>query len=244
MSNTRQVAIGWLAYATDLGDGLPAAKGANGTLIGGDLNWTLAPANFDDSILMNGTLSSLAPYLKSSKVFKCPADKYEIAGSPGPRIRSISINGVLAGEGGGSGPTVQGTGPGQRLYFGAGGLGIGKPVLRMSELVSPGPAMTFLTLDEHADSLSDALFMHDPGYPAGSEKWRDLPASYHCGAGSISYCDGHSEIHKWKDGPSPSAKILYPVRYIDWSTSSDRSLNMVKSDAYEWLDARMPYKQQ
>jgi prepilin-type processing-associated H-X9-DG protein len=27
----------------------------------------------------------------------------------------------------------------------------------------------------------------------------DCPASYHGGAGALSFADGHSEIHKWQD---------------------------------------------
>ena len=28
----------------------------------------------------------------------------------------------------------------------------------------------------------------------------DEPASYHNGAGGLSFADGHSEIHKWQEG--------------------------------------------
>jgi len=27
----------------------------------------------------------------------------------------------------------------------------------------------------------------------------DCPASYHDGSGALSFADGHSEIHKWRD---------------------------------------------
>jgi prepilin-type N-terminal cleavage/methylation domain-containing protein len=238
MSNARQVGIGWLSYCTDLQDALPPA----GSLVGGNLDWTLNAQNFDESILLDSSQSALAPYLRSSKVFKCPADKYEINGSPGPRIRSISMNGVLAGEGGGSGPVVQGT-AGGRTFYGSGNLGVGKPVLKTSDLTSPGPAMTFLTLDEHADSLSppggDFLFSFDPGWTPPVEHWRDLPASYHCGAGSFSFCDGHAEIHKWfNDG----GYTVYPVKYITWKGSPGQLANISKSRDYEWMDDHMPYR--
>jgi prepilin-type processing-associated H-X9-DG protein len=30
-----------------------------------------------------------------------------------------------------------------------------------------------------------------------SNAWQDLPASYHNGAGTFSFADGHAETHKW-----------------------------------------------
>jgi len=231
LSNTRQIGIAWLAYGTDLQDQLPPASG----LIAGGLTWTLDPANFDDSLLM-GTNSSISVYLRSSKVFKCPADKYEIPGSPGPRIRSISVNGVL----GGSGPTVQGQGPGNRKYYGA-----GFPCKRTSDLQAPGPSNIFLSLDEHADSLTppggDGLFQFDPGFLPGQEKWRDLPASYHNGSCSFSFTDGHSEIHKWRN---ENGYTVYPVRFTSWGNSQERNINLGRNKDYEWMDDHMPYQNQ
>src|SRR5205807_2109563 len=69
MSNTRQIAIAWVAYSTDLGDKLPSNK----ALVGGDVDWLPNQADGDDSILMDPAQSSIANYLKSAKVFKCPA---------------------------------------------------------------------------------------------------------------------------------------------------------------------------
>ena len=58
------------------------------------------------------------------------------------------------------------------------------------------PALTYVTLDEQGDSINDGFFI-DPLTPAA---WGDIPASYHCGAGSFSFADGHAEVHKWIDG--------------------------------------------
>jgi prepilin-type N-terminal cleavage/methylation domain-containing protein/prepilin-type processing-associated H-X9-DG protein len=243
LSNTRQIAIGWVAYSTDLGDKLPLNKG----LVGGSVDWIANQANQDDSILMDGNQSSIAPYLKSARVFKCPADNYvspaQSSATPAitHRVRTIAFNGACTGEGG-SAPDVKGAGPGNRAYFGNGGT-VGK-ASSMSDLQTPGPSAIFLTLDEHPDSVNDALFMFDPGLPVGSEKWRDLPAALHGKAGSFSFCDGHSEIHKWQAGPSPSAITVYPIRYISWGTSTDKDINLVKSIDYEWIDEHMPYRNQ
>src|ERR1051326_4047066 len=38
------------------------------------------------------------------------------------------------------------------------------------------------------------------GYPSGTTSMPDMPASYHNGAGGFSFADGHSEVHRWRDG--------------------------------------------
>ena len=67
----------------------------------------------------------------------------------------------------------------------------------------PNPSMTYLTLDEHPDSINDAFFVTDPA----AANWQDRPASYHNGACGFSFADGHAEIHRWL-----GSKIKVPVR--------------------------------
>jgi prepilin-type N-terminal cleavage/methylation domain-containing protein/prepilin-type processing-associated H-X9-DG protein len=211
MNNTKQITLGALMYTTDNGDNLipnPGWLDCGGGATQSQMDWGGGPGNINTECLLDPTRSAIAPYLKSTAVLKCPADKYQSPQNVGQRVRSISMNGALAGTGG-SGPTVQGAGPdGKRLYYGS-GQGTKRAAQKMADLVTPGPSMVFYVLDEHADSVNDATFMFDPGYMPGTEKWRDLPASYHGGAGSLSFADGHAEIHKWLDG-----RTLEPVMYI------------------------------
>jgi prepilin-type processing-associated H-X9-DG protein len=39
------------------------------------------------------------------------------------------------------------------------------------------------------------------GWPDKPQQWYmiDFPGSYHGGAGGLSFADGHSEVHRWKD---------------------------------------------
>ena len=41
--------------------------------------------------------------------------------------------------------------------------------------------------------------------PLYNAEWVDWPASYHDGACGFSFADGHSEIHKWRDGRTTQA---------------------------------------
>ena len=95
--------------------------------------------------------------------------------------------------------------------------------------------MVFVVLDEHGDSINDATFMHNPGAAQNQEKWRDLPASYHNNAGSFSFADGHSEIHKWLEG----SRTAFPVTF-DTTTRPWNGTQVINRD-YEWLQDRMPY---
>ena len=60
-------------------------------------------------------------------------------------------------------------------------------------MIYPGPAQTWVFLDEHPDSINDAGFFNPKGY-----QWVDMPATYHNGACGFAFADGHSEIHKWR----------------------------------------------
>ncbi len=74
---------------------------------------------------------------------------------------------------------------------------------KTASLVRPGPTRTWIFIDEREDSINDGWFAVDmAGYdPRNPGSWRtvDVPASYHGGAGQLSFADGHSEIRPWKD---------------------------------------------
>jgi prepilin-type processing-associated H-X9-DG protein len=68
------------------------------------------------------------------------------------------------------------------------------------DLTVPGPANTWLLVDENPNSINDAWMVEDPSDPSlEAPDWVDLPASYHAGACGVSFCDGHAVIKKWRD---------------------------------------------
>ena len=74
--------------------------------------------------------------------------------------------------------------------------------LKQSNILNPGPAQTFVLLDEREDSINDGYYVVDmAGYPDKPASWKivDFPASYHNSAGGLSFADGHAEIHRWRD---------------------------------------------
>jgi prepilin-type processing-associated H-X9-DG protein len=68
-----------------------------------------------------------------------------------------------------------------------------KHCIKYSDLIYPGPAMTWVFVDEHPDSINDAGFFNPT-----QTTIVDTPAAYHNGACGFAMADGHSEIHKWR----------------------------------------------
>src|SRR6202000_1210039 len=85
-------------------------------------------------------------------------------------------------------PTFENADGTGRIWFSA---------VKATDLSLPGPGKIFTFMDEHPDSIDDGLFMNDPGYAPGNERWRNFPASYHNGAAGVSFADGHVEMHTW-----------------------------------------------
>ncbi len=248
MSNTKQLTLGWLLYYPDNDDKLMLNPG----WVAGAMMWNSGTDNTNTALLVDRTQSLMAKYVASAGVYKCPSD---IVPAPnGTRVRSYSMNGAL----GGKAPTVQGTAPTPpgRNYYGSGapaGAPFSDGALKANDLNEPGPVNIFVVLDEQADSMSavngDATFAFDPGYAPLSERWRDLPASYHDGDGSFSFADGHSEIHKWMNRnrppgpPNLACRTIYPVMGVTYGTSAPWKTNpMGYSIDYEWMQDAMPYK--
>src|SRR5688572_4483724 len=224
MSNTKQLMLGWLLHATDNGDRLMDGKPVDE----GGMGWLPTSfGNTNSAALVDSQQSQMANYVKSSAVWKCPADTYSRPGVPGPRVRSLAMNAALAVgiEVDDTAPTTLG-----RTYL--------KHASKMSDLNKPGPVMVYVFLDEHPDSINDAIFHVIAGRTLANAEWRDLPANQHYGCGAnFSFADGHSEIKKWVEKSGASATCR-PVTYTDLPNLSVRG-----SKDYQWINDRMPYTQ-
>ena len=88
---------------------------------------------------------------------------------------------------------------------------------RQSDMVNPGPAMTFVFVDEPMDRINDGFFVTDMlTYPATTEDICDYPAQYHSGGASFSFADGHSQLKKWT-----TPQLLQPPQWyktLDYPT--------------------------
>jgi prepilin-type N-terminal cleavage/methylation domain-containing protein/prepilin-type processing-associated H-X9-DG protein len=213
MNNTKQMMLGWTMYADDNG-GKPAPNvdhitaplaGESATTpcwVAGVLTLNTASTdNTNISMLLDNSAYPYGAYLgsaiKNPAAFKCPADRSTalIQGKRMPRVRSYSMNNFL-------GSPSRST-PGADPFNNPQGDSPYPPYQKISSIVSP--TLTFVFLDEREDSINDGVFSTDLNPPL--THLRDVPASYHGGAGGFSFADGHSEIHKWT-----SAEILQPIQ--------------------------------
>ncbi len=203
MSSSRQLMLAWRMYAEENRDWLPFGYAVsagppdnrNYVWAKGIINPTVdtAQANWDpETTIKQG---AIWPYCKSTEIFRCPADPSSAVNNLGqrvPRVRGMSMSNWVGGNG--DSPTTN-----YRGYWGLAGRW--KVYRKTTEMLRPGPAKTFVLLDERKDSINDAYFVVEmDGYPnPGTTRVIDYPASYHGGAGGLAFADGHSEIHKWVD---------------------------------------------
>ena len=95
---------------------------------------------------------------------------------------------------------------GGTLWSGPGG-GLSSPpwqlYLKTTDMRDPGPSRTLLFWDQREDSINAGNFGIDmsgyPNQPGLTRFSQDFPASYHNGAGGLSFADGHAEIKRWRD---------------------------------------------
>ena len=193
MSNQKQICLAWKLYVDENhGKFPPNVDQLEQTLnswCDGQMLWQANwPDNIDRAMMMN---SLVGPYVASqANVYKCPADRWSCQEPAGqvPRVRSMSMNGYVGMEI--DALTLQQTVlPGKWQGAGSGYLAFECE----NDLVRLPPSMLWLTMDEQADSINDALLLFAPA----KGTFIDGPADYHDGFGTISFVDGHAEIHRW-----------------------------------------------
>jgi prepilin-type N-terminal cleavage/methylation domain-containing protein len=193
LNNQKQLHLAWHLYGDD-NNKFPSNLDYGSGILPGTPNWTAGGMSYEApvqaralsdatnaSILKDTELTQLARYLKTAEIFKCPADKsYSIRGGVRyPRARSYSMNGYV-------GESTRVIDPRRLNYY------------KSDDLTRPGPASTFLFLDEHEDSINDGFFLVG-GIEDEKLGWDDIPASHHNRGDHFIFMDGHAERHRWTD---------------------------------------------
>jgi prepilin-type N-terminal cleavage/methylation domain-containing protein len=214
LNNHRQLAIAWRMYAEDSRDVVVYASTSTGASAppGGSSNWpddyAWSGAHMDDQganranwdpayDMMKRPLWNLA---KNQAIYKCPSDRSSVqtAGGTKPRILTMSMNLYV----GGFAPKV-GTDPLPNGTAGGWSFADGYMVYPKASMIR-SPAKIFVFLDMREDRVNWSNFMtvmsgFRPYNPSAYELG-DLPGMYHSLACGFSFADGHSELHRWKDG--------------------------------------------
>ena len=210
MNNSRQLALAWIMYADDH-RGLLAYNLGNGPGVIGLTPGTPMSANWANNVLdwevknpdntneMKLVETGLGPYTaKAAAIYRCPSDYVlsdlqRYAGWRG-RVRSYSMNAMVGDAG----------------TFSTGGTNLNNPtyVQFFKMFTVPRPSDIFVFLDEHPDSIDDGYFLNKESVVP---TWNDLPASYHDGAASFSFADGHSEHHRWQNTSTKQPARAYGI---------------------------------
>ena len=70
---------------------------------------------------------------------------------------------------------------------------------KLSDFKTLAPAMGWVLLDEHEDSINGGGFVADVIRRGSASQLIDVPGSYHNGACGFGFADGHAEIKRWND---------------------------------------------
>ena len=178
ISNLHQLQAGWLNYSHDFNDyispndldGKPlpdAGASSNSWIVG----------NASDAVPTNVEAGVLFPYAPNPNSFHCPADHSLNWQSNGLRSRSYSICGYV----GAYHPTEPD----------------GYCVVRVSDMVTPGPSGIWVLADENADCIDDGRLT--VRYPPDT-LIVNIPASRHQNGAVLSCADGHVEHWRWQMG--------------------------------------------
>ena len=179
INNMKQLQLGWTLYSGDNDDKVCRTGGRTV-----NTTTTPIPANYlpggDRANWVHGEAKLPQPefiqkgllwdYITKLEVYKCPGDK-----DPDNK-RSMSMNAWM------NPISTEGLLANTHTIF-----------TRQNQIRNP--SQTWVTIDENPKIINDGWFL----VLATGATWRDVPASYHNDAGSLSFADGHAEIRKWKD---------------------------------------------
>jgi prepilin-type N-terminal cleavage/methylation domain-containing protein/prepilin-type processing-associated H-X9-DG protein len=197
LNNTRQLLMAWTLYADEhdgrlaynLGGGNVSAADGSSQPVDMSPNWANNVLSYDSQNSDNTNSAKLVatgigPYVNTSPTYRCPSD-YALSQAQKSlgwtaRVRSYSMNAMVGDAG----------------SFLKDGRSLSNPdyVQFVKASAIPHAADIFVFLDEHPDTITDGYFANRT-YP---EVWMRLPGSYHDGAASFSFADGHAETHHWR----------------------------------------------
>jgi prepilin-type N-terminal cleavage/methylation domain-containing protein/prepilin-type processing-associated H-X9-DG protein len=220
ISNLKQLIVGWTMYAGDTRDKIVkvADTGNNANLFSqADAQpgrekaaWVLGNVQYNADNATNVEYLKhglLWPYINTAKIYRCPCDVSTVNNVAKTRSMSMScwMNPIAAWS-----PSVK---------------TFSTTVFTKVASISK-PAMTWLTIEENPLTINDGFFVCD----LNETCWVDGPAKYHNNACSVSFADGHSEIHKWTDNDVLSATSTY-TKFSTGKPSKD----------FTWLATRSTY---
>jgi prepilin-type N-terminal cleavage/methylation domain-containing protein/prepilin-type processing-associated H-X9-DG protein len=227
LNNLKQLQLAWNMYANDHDDFIAGNNWQEETAHQSG-NWVsgwLDPrqANNRDNtnilLLLEEKFATLGPYTKAAGVYRCIASKITCRQGTSRHlvVRTVSMSSWMGWKNSGEWT------PGYRVFR------------KTTEMINPGPSQTLVFVDERDDSIDDGYFAIDMATGSASQLV-NFPASYHNGAGGVTFADGHAEIHKWLDPRTKPAQQRGEQR-----TKKEFMMTRDNRDLI-WLQQRATYK--
>lgn len=213
LNNKKQLQLAWHLYTGDNDDRMPP----NGWNIPappqpelglwwaqGYLNYSGGNSeNTNTLLLLDENYARLGPYTKSAAIYKCPSDRsvVKIGKRFYPRVRTVSMNAYLSAWMHCGTPDMEPIGP-----------------QKYSDISQP--SARFIFIDEHPDSIDFVTFwtvdfndyaVWQSQSRGAKAKLASYPAALHNRAATLSFADGHVELHRWMD-PRTSPAPTYAQR--------------------------------
>jgi prepilin-type processing-associated H-X9-DG protein/prepilin-type N-terminal cleavage/methylation domain-containing protein len=188
LSNLKQLQLCWHMYAMDNDDLLVpnnSVVGIGGGAVASGASWCLGSARYDASPtnIQNGMLYG---YNRSVEIYHCPSDDSmieDLGGNPLPqrRVRSYNMSQSVNGF-----PDFDHV---MHDYI--------PSFKKLTQIRNPNFSGCLVFIDEHKDTMYDALFGMPTEFYDNSQTWWDLPANRHNQGANLSFADGHVEHWKW-----------------------------------------------
>jgi len=225
-NNLRQLQLAFQLYAGDHNDQLSPAETSisisNATRWVDGVMTPFLPLRSSDltnrQMLIASGPGHLGPYLQTADVFRCPADRSRtnLTRARGPfRVRSYTMNPYMV--------------YGDWIVLLEDGFEYSpNAFVKSSDFSRTSPAQIWVFVDEHELTIKNGMFQIQ--WPLGP-RWRwteHWPARRHGGRGSLSFADGHVELHRWLDPRTgPAVRTFDEAHAVGW--------NAADNPDYEWL---------
>jgi len=198
MSNIKNLSLGWFMYQLDNSNRIMSAKmeaKENGTIVG----WIGTPRESDGTELPGSAMrrnspvtdeheirgikqGALFPYIKAPKAYHCPRDELRSKYDGTPHFVSYGLAACLYGYE-----------KAEQQY--------NHQILNYNQITSPALRYNFVEVADMRNwNMRGRFIFGAPEYTGQREwMWWKPMAVNHGDSGVLGFCDGHAEVHKWRD---------------------------------------------
>jgi len=191
INNEKQLATVWVIYAGDNADRL-AGNGHIEPPSPSIQIWVQGvffypESNTNSAYMLDPHYALFGNYVHTTKVYVCPTDRptVTVSGQTYPKIRSYALNAFLGWVGSWD----------NRLSTDH------KVFTRHSDLTAAMPSGVFTFQDVQPDSICWPFF----GVHMTRDSFFNFPNTSHNRGGVVSFADGHTEYHRWRDARTIAA---------------------------------------